>query len=100
MAQLASGPIWPLIAQRLELSVTSFEAGRTLYRGSLATMPPQALGTIAPGESRTYELGARLLANAEPSVAGTSVSVLFRWTTTEAAPTPTPAPPVTPCDAL
>ena len=55
-------------------------------------MTPKALGTLAPGEAKTYELGVRLVATAEQAVAGTSVGVRFVWSSTEAVPVPTPVP--------
>lgn len=71
----------------------------TVYAGALAPMPPQPVGRLAPGESRSYEFVATLPAGppetaTQNDVQGASASVGYSWTAREATaaePEPTPA---------
>ncbi|HEX5609667.1 MAG TPA: hypothetical protein VFX45_06210 [Solirubrobacterales bacterium] len=73
----------------------------TVYTGRLAPMPPQAVGRLAPGDSRTYEFAATLPddppdTSTQNDVQGASASVGYSWTVREATaaePAPAAQPP-------
>ncbi len=78
-----------VLSQRLTLKVLDETTPGTVYSGPLAAMPPQSLGTLAPGASRRYEFVAALPdgagnAAAENAVQGASTSVTYSWTAHEA----------------
>lgn len=80
-----------LLSQRLRLRVTSDSTPQSVYEGSLAAMPPQALARLAPGAVRSYEFVATLpdsgaATAAENAVQEASTSVAYSWTAEVAAP--------------
>jgi hypothetical protein len=79
-----------LLSSRLHLTVvdvTKPAAPRTVYAGSLDSMPEQPAGTLAVGEARTYEFTATLPDGGEPSfqnaVQGASTTVAYSWVASE-----------------
>lgn len=76
------------LSSELDLVVTDItNAGSptTVYTGKIAALTPAALGTLAAGDSRTYEF--RVLfpdtgPGAENAYQGSSMSVQFDWTAT------------------
>ncbi len=87
-----------LLSQHLSLKIS--DGSSVIYAGALAAMQSQQLGTLAPGASRKYEFIATLPdggpANAATvnTVQGSSTSVTYSWTASEAPPTPeTPSAP-------
>lgn len=95
------GPGGGALSSSLALRVTDVSASPELvYAGPLATMPPQPLGQLAPGDSRTYEFVATLPeggpASDQNDLQGAALSVAYGWTASEAADPPAPpgdAPP-------
>lgn len=77
-----------VLSGELDLVVTDVtNAGSpvTIYTGKIAALPPAALGTLAAGDSRTYDFRV-LFPDAGPGVEnayqGSSMSVQFDWTAT------------------
>jgi hypothetical protein len=84
-----------LLSQRLSLKITA--GSSVIYAGPLATMPSLPLGALAPGASRQYEFAAAF-PDGGPSntatvntVQGSSTSVTYSWTASEAPPPETPS---------
>lgn len=103
----APGRYGGLLSQRLVLRVEDVSSGhaREVYSGGLASMPALQLGTLAPGDARTYRFSVTMLdggAPASPFVgdnvyqrAGTGVG--YEWTLTEVeGGDPDPEPPAQP----
>jgi hypothetical protein len=80
------------LSQRLSLKITAGPS--VIYAGPLATMPSLSLGTLAPGASRQYEFAVAFFdggpSNAATvnTVQGSSTSVTYSWTASEAPPAP------------
>lgn len=89
-----------VLSQRLALRIEQIRPATPVYQGLLATMPPLALGPLAPGGSRAFEFVATLpeggaSAAAENAVQGASASVAYAWTShavPAAASHPSPGP--------
>lgn len=97
---LGGGELSAALALRVR-DVTVPAAPVTVYAGPLAPMPDQIAGTLAPGESRTFEFVATLpaagpAAPADPNAfQAASTSVAYAWTAsevTESSPGPIPSP--------
>lgn len=80
-----------LLSERLRLSIVDVSAPaapRTLYDGPLASMPDQEVGTLEPGEARTFEFTATLpeagAASFQNAVQGASTTVAYAWIAEEA----------------
>jgi hypothetical protein len=85
--------LWDALALRVA-DVTDPGHPAVLYDGPLAGLGQRALGSVAPGAPRTFELTAELPASAGDAYQGARLSLGFNWvaTTPGAAPTPTPTP--------
>ncbi len=82
-----------ILSQRLALRIERTGSAALVYQGPLATMPPLALGSLAPGGSRGFEFVATLPQGelgpaAENSVQGASTSVAYAWTAHAIPPAP------------
>jgi hypothetical protein len=70
------------------VDVTRPAAPRTIYEGPLDSMPEEPAGTLAAGETRTYEFTATLPEGGEPiiqnSVQGASTTVAYSWVANQA----------------
>lgn len=103
----APGRYGGLLSQRLVLRVEDLGSGtpRGVYSGGLASMPELQLGTLAPGDSRTYRFTVTMLdggAPASPFVDDNvyqraSTGIGYAWTLTEVeGGDPDPDPPTQP----
>lgn len=87
-----------VLSQRLGLRIEETTSTVPVYQGPLATMPPLALGRLAPGASRTFGFVATLPeggapgAAAENAVQGASTSVTYTWMADASPPSAEPAP--------
>jgi hypothetical protein len=85
-----------LLSQRLSLRIV--DGPSVIYMGPLAAMQPLPLGTLAPGASHHYEFvaslpdGAPADAAIENAVQGSSTSVAYSWTASEAPSAPARPP--------
>jgi spore coat-associated protein N len=89
------------LSNRLELlviDVTTVTAPVTVYAGTLELMNTTGVGTLAPGQHRTYLFVATLRpnGNADNAYQGAALTTGFTWSATGAAePTATPTPTAT-----
>ncbi|MGH9032927.1 MAG: PASTA domain-containing protein, partial [Acidimicrobiia bacterium] len=80
------GPGGGTLSDELDLviaDVTNAASPATVYTGTIAALMPSALGTLAPGASRTYEFRVSFPdagPGAEDAYQGSSLSVQFDWT--------------------
>jgi hypothetical protein len=76
------------VRTRLEASfespLASADTGRTAYRGSLADLAGEALGTFAPAEAHTYQLSVALPSSAGNELQGLSAGASFTWSAVSA----------------
>jgi hypothetical protein len=96
------GPGGGFFSRQLDLAVDDVTAPTgpvAVYRGKLNSLTPRALGSFAAGGSHVYRFVVSWAAgDADQTMAGSSMSVEFDWstgrgtTTTDPAPTPTPTP--------
>ena len=73
------------LSARLQLEVidvTSPASPVAVYSGPLGSMPQRGLGTLLPGQQRTYRFEANLPegGTADDAYAGAAASVTYRWT--------------------
>jgi hypothetical protein len=97
-AGAGGGRLSDALALRIS-DVTDPAAPAVLYDGPASGLGRRALGTLAPGAARTYELTAELPAATSDAYQGARLSLGFTWTATgpDAAVAPTPtAPPAAP----
>ena len=66
------------LASSLVLTVAD-ETGRIAYRGPLAGLAAEALGTFAPAEAHTYKLNVALPGTAGNELQGLSAGAAFTW---------------------
>lgn len=96
-----------LLSQQLVLRIedVSSGAGREVYSGGLASMPALELGTLAPGDSRTYRFLVTMLDGGVPAspfvddnvYQRASTGIGYEWTLTEVeGGDPDPEPPTQP----
>jgi spore coat-associated protein N len=71
------------LASSLVLTVVD-DTGRTAYRGSLAGLAGEALGTFAPAEAHTYQLSVALPSSAGNELQGLSAGASFAWSAVSA----------------
>jgi hypothetical protein len=96
------GPGGGFFSRQLDLAVDDVTAPTgpvAVYRGKLNSLTPTALGRFAAGGSHVYRFVVSWAAgDTDQTMAGSSMSVEFDWstgrgtTTTDPAPTPTPTP--------
>ena len=87
----ASGTFVPLgcsernakLASTLVLTVAD-DTGRIAYRGPLADLADETLGTFAPAEAHTYTLGVALPSTAGNELQGLSAGASFTWSAVSA----------------
>lgn len=71
------------LASSLVLTVAD-ETGRVAYRGPLAGLAGEALGTFAPAEAHTYELSVALPTPTGNELQGLSAGASFTWSAVSA----------------
>ena len=71
------------LASSLVLTVAD-DTGRIAYRGPLAGLAGEALGTFAPAEAHTYKLSVALPSTAGNELQGVSARVSFSWSAVSA----------------
>jgi spore coat-associated protein N len=71
------------LASSLVLTVAD-ESGRIAYRGPLAGVAGDALGTFAPAEAHTYKLSVTLASSAGNELQGLSAGASFTWSAVSA----------------
>ena len=94
------GPGGGRLSGLLELRVRDVGSARTVYSGPLASMPRSDAGSLAPGQSRTYELTAHLPDGGQPpsprtgdnAFKGSTANSRYVWTATESPPVAAAAP--------
>jgi spore coat-associated protein N len=98
------GPGGGFFSRELDLAVddvTNASAPTAVYRGRLNSLGPTALGSFAPGSSRTYRFTVTWASAgaADTSFYGSKMSVEFDWLASDGVPTPPPPPPPAPVPA-
>jgi hypothetical protein len=73
----------PKLASSLVLTVAD-ETGHVAYRGSLAGLSSETLGTFAPAETHTYKLSVALPGRAGNELQGLSAGASFTWSAVSA----------------
>ena len=71
------------LASSLILTVAD-DTGRIAYRGPVAGLADETLGTFAPAEAHTYTLGVALPSTAGNELQGLSASASFSWSAVSA----------------
>ncbi len=71
------------LASSLVLTVAD-ETGHVAYRGSLAGLSSETLGTFAPAETHTYKLSVALPGTAGNELQGLSAGASFTWSAVSA----------------
>ena len=98
-AGAGGGRLWDVLTLRIA-DVTDPAAPAVLYDGPLSALGRRALGSLAPGASRTYALTAELPAATSDAYQNARLSLGFSWVASgrepAATPTPTAPPAVTP----
>jgi hypothetical protein len=88
------GPGGGALSQIVDLRIEDVTSAisEPIYDGKLAPMPQQSLGSLAPGETRTYRFKAGLSSGTDDNpYQGASTSVSYDWTLTEASPATPPS---------
>jgi hypothetical protein len=96
-AGAGGGRLWDVLTLRIS-DVSDPAAPAVLYAGPASGLGRRALGTLAPGASRTYDLTAELPAATTDAYQGARLSLGLTWVATgpDAAVTPTPTVPPAP----
>ena len=86
------------LSERLQLVVNDLTAPgspTTVYSGALGTMPEKALGTLGPGQARTYKFEASFPegGSADNAYAGAAANVGYKWTVSSSSSEPPVDPP-------